>query len=138
MLNLLKKAERIVMLVLILAMLLVVVLSVIELCWVIIKDIVTPPVVLLEIDELLDVFGLFLLVLIGVEILATLRSYLTDHVMHAEVVVEVAMIAIARKVIILDLKEHPSLTLLGIAGIILALAVAYFIIKRRGASGEAS
>jgi len=130
MLNLLKKFEQVIISTLIGLMVVVVLLSTIELGWLIVKDILTPPIILLEIDELLDVFGFFLLVLIGLELLETIRAYLTEHVIHAEIVLEVALIAIARKVIILDVKELPSLTLIGIAAIIVALAGAYYVIKR--------
>jgi len=125
MLDVLRKFENVILVVLVFMMGIVVFLSTLELGWIIIQDIVTPPVVLLDIDELLDVFGFFLLVLIGIELLETIKTYFVEHVIHAEVVVEVAMIAIARKVIILDVKELPSLTLLGIAAIIITLAVAY-------------
>ena len=130
MVNILKGFERLIIGALIVMMGVVVLLSTVELGWLIIKDISTPPVVLLEIDELLDLFGFFLLVLIGLELLETIRSYLVEHVVHAEVVVEVALIAITRKVIILDVKDLPSLTLVGIASIILALTTAYFVLKR--------
>jgi uncharacterized membrane protein (DUF373 family) len=49
---------------------------------------------------------------------------------HAEIVIKVAMIAIARKIIILDVKDLPSLTLIGIAAIVIALSAAYYVIKR--------
>jgi len=130
MLDVLRKLERVVLVALVFMMGLVVFLSTLELGWILIQDIVTPPVVLLDIDELLDVFGFFLLVLIGIELLETIKAYFVEHVIHAEVVIEVAMIAIARKVIILDVKELPSLTLLGIAAIIITLAVAYWVVKR--------
>lgn len=122
--------ERVIVTALIVMMTLVVLLSTVELGWILVQDVLTPPVALLDINELLDVFGFFLLVLIGVELLETIRAYLTEHVIHAEIVLEVALIAIARKVIILDVKELPSLTLLGIAAILGALAVAYHVIKR--------
>jgi len=130
MLDVLKKFEKVVLVALVFMMSVVVFLSTLELGWILIRDIVTPPVVLLDIDELLDVFGFFLLVLIGIELLETIKTYFVEHVIHAEVVIEVAMIAIARKVIILDVKELPSLTLLGIAAIIITLAVAYWLVKR--------
>jgi uncharacterized membrane protein (DUF373 family) len=129
MLDVLRKFENVILVVLVFMMGIVVFLSTLELGWIIIQDIVTPPVVLLDIDELLDVFGFFLLVLIGIELFETIKTYFVEHVIHAEVVVEVAMIAIARKVIILDVKELPSLTLLGIAAIIITLAVAYWVVK---------
>jgi len=68
---------------------------------------------------------MFLLVLIGVELLETVKMYLTQKTVHVEVVFTVAMIAIARKVIILDIKEVPSLTLIGISAIIVALSAGY-------------
>jgi hypothetical protein len=52
----------------------VVVLSVVDLAWVLIKDIISPPLALLDVDELLDIFGVFLSVLIGIELLETLKT----------------------------------------------------------------
>ena len=131
MLEFLKKFEKAIVVSLIMMMILVVLLATIELGWIIAKDIITPPVILLEIDELLEIFGFFLLVLIGVELLETIKAYLIDKVVHVEIVLEVALIAIARKVIILDLEKYASLTLLAIAAMILSVAVAYFCIKRQ-------
>jgi uncharacterized membrane protein (DUF373 family) len=132
MLELLKKFEKAVTMVLVALMAIVVLLATIELGWIIIKDIITPPLLLLEIDELLDIFGLFLLVLIGVELLETIKAYLKDNMVHFEVVLTVAMIAIARKVITLNVKELPGMTLIGIAAIIVALAGAnYYFRKNR-------
>jgi len=126
----LEKVERLVVSSLLVMMVSVVFLSTVELGWIIIKDIITPPVFLLEINELLDIFGMFLLVLIGVELLETVKMYLNEKKVHVEVVFTVAMIAIARKVIILDVKELSSLTLIGIGAIIIALSSGYYLIKR--------
>jgi uncharacterized membrane protein (DUF373 family) len=130
MLLLLKKFERIIVSALIVMMAVTIFLATIELGWLIIKDIITPPIILLEIDELLDIFGLFLLVLLGIELASTLKTYLTEKEIHVEVVFTVALIAIGRKVIILDVKEISSLSLLGIAAIIISLSVGYFLVKR--------
>ncbi len=130
MLDMLKKFEKAVTVTLVVLMAVVLLLATFELGWIIIKDIITPPVLLLEIDELLDIFGLFLLVLIGVELLETIKAYLKENVVHFEVVLTVAMIAIARKVIILDVKELPNMTLVGIAAIIVALAAAKYFFRK--------
>jgi len=130
MLEYLKKFERIIISALIVMMTTVVFLSTVELGWIIIKDIMTPPVFLLEIVELLEIFGLFLLVLIGIELLEMIKIYLEKKVVHVEVVFMVAMIAVGRKVVILDVKELQSLTLIGIAAIILALSLGYYLIKQ--------
>ena len=109
---------------------LVVMLATIELIYLIAMDILSPPLLLLEIDELLDIFGYFLLILIGVELLETLRIYLKEHALNVQVVLLVAMIAIARKVIILDSSEIESLTLIGIGFTILSLAAGYYLVKK--------
>lgn len=129
MLSFLRRFQKIIVVSLVAMMVLTVFLTTIELAWMLIQDITTEPIFLLEIQELLDLFGLFLLVLIGIELIETLRTYLTDHEIHAEVVFTVALIAIGRKVIILDVKELPSLTLVGIAAIILAMSFGYFLLK---------
>jgi uncharacterized membrane protein (DUF373 family) len=128
----LRKFKKILISSLTLMMAFVLLLSAIELGWVIAKDVITPPVFILDINELLDIFGLFMLVLIGVELLETImKTYLTEGVNHAEIVISVAIIAIARKVIILDVKEVSGITLIGIGSIILALSVGYFLIKHK-------
>jgi uncharacterized membrane protein (DUF373 family) len=130
MLPFLKKFERFIVTCLVVMMVVVIFLATLELGWLIVKDVITEPILLLEIQELLDIFGLFLLVLIGIELVGTLKTYLTENEIHVEVVFMVALIAIGRKVIILDVKELSSLTLIGIAAIIISLSVGYYFFKR--------
>ena len=106
-------------------------LATLDLGWIIIQDITRPPYLLLSVDQLLEIFGLFMLVIIGIELLETImKTYITQDQPHYEVVISVAIIAIARKVIILDVKEIDSLSLIGIASIIIALTVGYFLMKK--------
>ena len=126
----LKKVEQAIIIAVIVMMTLVLILSTLDLVWLIVQDIITPPLILLDVEELLDIFGFFLLIVIGIELLETIKAYFEEHVIHAELVLEVAIIAIVRKVIILDVKELPSLTLIGIATIIAALAGAYYLFRR--------
>lgn len=127
----LKKFERLIVNSLIVMMVLIVFLATIELGWIILKDIVTHPILLLEINELLEIFGFFLLVLIGIELLETIKAYLDEKVIHVEIVLEVALIAIARKVIILDLDKYSALTLSGMAALILAVAAGFYVVKKK-------
>lgn len=122
--------ERLIVGSLILMMIVVILLSTIELGRILLMDIITPPNYLLDIDELLDVFGFFMLILIGVELLETIRAYLNEHEVHVEIVLEVALIAVARKVVIIDVKEFSPETLLAIAAIVISLAGAYYLHKR--------
>lgn len=137
MIEYIKKFERMLILSLVLMMTLVLLLATIELGWIIVLDIISPPVFLLEIDELLEIFGLFMLVLIGIELLETIvKTYLRQASDHARIVMAVAIIAIARKVIILDFKESSGPILLGLAALLLALCVGYFLIRQRGRLGR--
>jgi uncharacterized membrane protein (DUF373 family) len=128
--SLLKRLERILLVVLTGMMAVVLVLATAELGYVLIIDIFRPPLFILEIDELLEIFGLFLLVLIGIELLDTMKAYMVEKVVHVEIVFAVALIAIARKVIVLDLAKYPSLTLIAVGVIIIALSIGYYLIKR--------
>jgi uncharacterized membrane protein (DUF373 family) len=60
------------------------------------------------------------------ELLETLKAYIKKDVIHVRVVLEVALIAMARKVIVEEPNGVPSMTLFGIAALILALGVAFY------------
>ncbi len=128
--KLLKIFEQVIVGSLILMMIVVILLSTIELGRILVLDIISPPSLLLDINELLDVFGFFMLILIGVELLETIKAYLDRHEVHVEIVLEVALIAVARKVVIIDVKEYAAGSLFAIAAIVLSLAGAYFLQKR--------
>lgn len=126
----LTKFQNAILLVLTWMMALVVLLATAELFYIIVEEIVAPPLVLLEIDQLLEIFGYFLLVLIGIELLETFKIYLEENVINVQVVLLVAIIAIARKVIILDVKSLPSMTLIGIGAIVVSLSTGYYLVKK--------
>lgn len=129
-LNTIARFEASVIVVLIVLMMAVVMLSTFELAVVLWKQVVEPPRMLLGLQELLEVLGFFMMVLIGLELLETIKNYLTQHALHVEVVLLVAMIAVARKVIILDMKEIASASMIGIAGLLFSLAASYYLIKK--------
>lgn len=127
-----EKFERAINEILLVMLALVVLLTVIDLGSIILKDILTPPILLLDIDELLELFGAFLMVMIGLELLDTIKIYITQQTIHVEVVLLVGIIAIARKVVILEPKEMDALTLIGLAAIIFSLTVGYYFVKLAG------
>jgi uncharacterized membrane protein (DUF373 family) len=131
MFTILKKYEKIMIQALMVMMAIVLGLATLDLGWLIVKDIAKSPLFFLSIDELLEIFGLFMLVLIGIELLESImKTYITQGQPHYEVVLSVAIIAIARKVIILDVKQTDSLSLLGIAAIVVALTLGYYLMKK--------
>lgn len=104
MLKTIERFERVINVALLSMLAIVVLLATIDLGWLIIKDLVTPPMLLLDVDELLELFGAFLLVMIGVELLDTVKTYVTEKAVHVEVVLLVAIIAVSRKVVLLEPK----------------------------------
>ena len=124
--TLLNKAQKFIALTLAILLILVVTLSIIHLGVLIAEEIWKPPRVLIPVQGLLDIFAFFLLVLIGVELLDTLKAYVKKDAIRVRLVLEVALIAMARKVIIVEPDGIPGITLLGIAAIILALGVAFY------------
>lgn len=78
---------------------------------------------------LLDIFGLFLSVLIALEILENITAYLKKHVVQVELVIVTSLTAVARKIIILDLEKVTGLSLIGLAIAIISLSLSYFIVK---------
>jgi len=80
--------------------------------------------------SIIDLFGLFFLVLVGVELLETLKMYTKEHVVHVEVVLLVALIVAARKIILIDYATTPSDIFFGIASIIIAIGISYYLIKK--------
>jgi uncharacterized membrane protein (DUF373 family) len=108
----------------------VVLLATFELGWFIIRDVLTPPMFLLEIAEMLELFGQFMLVLIGLELMHSVKIYIEDREFHLESVLAVALIAIARKIITLEPKELPEGSMLGIAAIVIALIAGYYLLQR--------
>jgi uncharacterized membrane protein (DUF373 family) len=81
-----------------------------------------------------EVFSGFLMILIGLELMKTIVMYLDEQVIHVEVVLSVAMIAIARHAIDVDYTHVPALSMIGIGVIIIALAGGYYFFKRADAS----
>jgi len=129
-LSYLDKFQKFIIVILAILMGLVVMLATLELVYVIALDLLSPPIVLLDSKELLDIFGYFLLILIGIELLETFSIYIRERAINVQVVLLVAMIALARKVIILDAEDIQSLTLFAIGFVILALAAGYYMVKR--------
>ena len=131
MINALEKYKLVIATVVTIVMCLVLFLSVLELCFFTVRDIIkSEPFMMVKVSELLDLFGLFMLILIGIELIETMEIYLKEHVVHVEVVFTVAMIAVARKVIILDVKKLDALTLLGVSALIVTLAAGYHLISK--------
>jgi len=126
------KFERVIYGILISLLMVVLVFAVGELVWLLITNLTNSPRFLLENHEFTNVLGVFLLVLIGVELLDTMLEYFRENAIHVEIVVLLSIIAIARKVILLEPSMTNGLELIGIGIIIIGLSASYFMIKKAG------
>jgi uncharacterized membrane protein (DUF373 family) len=120
-----KKLEHLIVLVICAMLSVIVVLATVELGVGLVRDIAAPPVMFPGIDKLLDLFSRVLLVVMGLELVETMRIYALEGVARVEVVITVSAIALARRVIVLEPGSiNPSATF-AIAALFAALAIAY-------------
>jgi uncharacterized membrane protein (DUF373 family) len=129
--------ERVIVRVLIVLLLISILLGTIELAQVLLVELIAPPYFLIDVRTLFDSFSLFLVILIGIELLRSMTIYLAEDRFRAEFVVEVAIIALCNKIITLDLKVTPGVSLVGIATLLVGLAAVHFAFRPDRAAQQA-
>jgi uncharacterized membrane protein (DUF373 family) len=118
----------------------VIVFGVADVVYVLYQRIIDEPFGLLEISDILATFGAFMAVLIAIEIFINITSYLRDDVIHVRIVLATALMAIARKVIVLDFEATEPLYVFATATVLVAAAIAYYLVRdstRRSTGSEA-
>ncbi|MBD2253673.1 phosphate-starvation-inducible PsiE family protein [Nostoc parmelioides] len=109
-------------------MVLVILVAIADLGIFIVKEVFTVPYGKIN-TTLFKVFGLFLNILIALEILENITAYLKKHVFQVELVIVTSLIAVARKIIILDLEKVNGIDIIGLGIAVLALSISYLIIR---------
>ena len=126
----LNKAIKVAMSILAILMVLVIFWGVADVVFVLYEKLLTPPFFILEVSDILKLFGAFLIVLIGVEVYQNIVLYLRTSIIPLKLVISTALVAIARKVIVLDFNDIGPMYVLSTAAIALALGITYFLIDR--------
>lgn len=121
--------EGIVSKVLSIAMVIVILVTVLDLGLLLYRSLFVSDSIGLFKNTLTEIFGLFLSVLIALEILENISAYIRKHVVQVELVIATALTAVGRKLIILDLEKVPGVSLIGLAIAIFALSVSYLIVR---------
>jgi len=130
-LRMITRVENIVSKILAIALIFVVFVALFDLFVVLVYDLfLTEPKGIFN-APLLKIFGMFLNVLIALELMENVTAYLRQHAVQLELVVVTALTAVARKVVIFDSKSDGDLTGLAIA--VLSLSISYWIVRRRSA-----
>jgi uncharacterized membrane protein (DUF373 family) len=136
----LKKVETWVSKILSIAMVGVLLTTVIELCLFLTKEIIfnnsfAEPDRFFSVT-IIKIFGLFLNILIALEVLENITAYLKKHVVQLELVVITSLTAVARKIIIFDFTKSTGLELIALAASIFALSISYWIVRRARQDAE--
>ncbi|MEI6892342.1 MAG: phosphate-starvation-inducible PsiE family protein [Pontiella sp.] len=128
--KLFEKFERAIVLALMAFMMLVVLLSTIEVGVILWQQMVEPPFLLMNAKEMMEVFGFILMIVIGLELLETIKAYLDKKVIHVEVVLLVAIVAVARKIIIMDYKDITPQMIFAVAALVISLSIGFYAVRR--------
>jgi uncharacterized membrane protein (DUF373 family) len=122
--------ENIVSKVLSVALIVVILVSLYDLVVILIKDLFTSEPIGFFSKTLIEIFGLFLNILIALELLENVTAYLRKHIVQVELVVVTALIAISRKIIIFDPNKYSKDDLIALTVGTLALAASYWLIRK--------
>jgi uncharacterized membrane protein (DUF373 family) len=123
-----KRIENFVSKILAIAMVIVTVVAVADLCILLSTELFSEPAGFFT-NSIIKVFGLFLNILIALEILENITAYLRKHVIQLELVIVTSLTAVARKIIIFDSKAANA-DIAGLALAVLCLAIGYWIVRR--------
>jgi uncharacterized membrane protein (DUF373 family) len=75
-------------------------------------------------------FGGVLIVVLGLELMETLKVYFKEHKVRVEVILVVSLIAVGRHIIQVDYTHMTGMQLVGIGALVVSLAAGYFLIAR--------
>ncbi|WP_372808157.1 phosphate-starvation-inducible PsiE family protein [Pontiella sp.] len=126
----LKRFERVIVFSLMIFMMVAVFVATVEVGVILWQQIMEPPVLLLNVNEMMEVFGFILMVVIGLELLETIKAYLEKKVVHVEVVLLVALVAVARKIIIIDYYDVAPQMIYAVSALVLSLSIGFFVVRR--------
>lgn len=110
--------------------------GVIDVVYVIFTKILQPTFEDYQARDIIVTFGAFLTVLIAIEIFMNITLYLRDDVIHIRLVISTALMAIARKVIILDFEKVEPAYMYATAAVVIALGVTYWLVGDRTMFGK--
>ncbi len=117
----------------ILAVLMVIVIffGIADVMYVLFQRLMTPPVYFLNISDIFESFAAFLAVLVAIEIFVNIRIYLKSSELSVKLVLATALMAVARKVIVLDFDKISALEVLSLAAVVISLGISYAWVSRQ-------
>ena len=101
-----------------------------EVVYVMYINLTAPPFMMLSITDIFKTFAAFLAVLIAIEIYQNIVLYIRTDVIPIKLVIATALMAIARKVIIIDFKDLTPMYIFATATVVLSLGITYYLISK--------
>jgi len=115
-------------------MTLVILWGVADVGYVLYEKLMDDPFMMLTISDILATFGAFMAVLIAIEIFINITIYLREDVIHVKIVMATALMAIARKVIILDFSKITADYVWAMSAVVLAMSIGYWLVHKYSVS----
>lgn len=128
--NFFNKVEKYIGFVLLALLAVVVASATLEIAYEIATNIFAPPGFFIGVQDLVGVYGLFLMVLIGLELMTGIHMFLKDNKIHADLMLLVAITAVTRKIVTMDSAAKDPMIVFGIGFLVIALAAAYYLVSR--------
>ncbi len=116
-------------------MVLVIFWGVADVVYVLYNKLMAPPFMLLNIVDIFKTFAAFLAVLIAIEIYQNIVLYLRTDIIPIKLVIATALMAIARKVIIIDFDTITPMYIFATAAVVLALGITYYLVGKHHKEG---
>lgn len=88
------------------------------------------PSKLLSISGITATFSSFLAVLIAIDIFINISLYVRKHVIAVRLVVATALMAVARKIIVLEFTDIDPMHIIAMAALVAVLALCYYLLSR--------
>jgi len=90
----------------------------------------------IKVQDLYGFFSIILIVIVGYELFRSMTIILEQRKIPVKEIMEIAMIALANKVVTLDLHATDMQSMIGLGVIIVSLGVAYFTFSRFQTAGD--
>jgi uncharacterized membrane protein (DUF373 family) len=104
--------------------------GVVDVVYVMYQQLMAPPRFMITVSDIFQLFGAFMVVLIAIEIFLNIRLYLGTEMLPVQLVIATALMAIARKIIVLDFEKTEASYILAIAAVIAALGVTHWLLSQ--------
>ena len=101
-----------------------------DVLYVLYNQLVEPPFMLLNLSDIFKTFAAFLAVLIAIEIFQNIVLYLRTDVFPLKLVVATALMAMSRKIIIIDFDDVIPMHIFAVGFVVLSLGITYYLLSK--------